>query len=381
MIDRFLAVRRRTRALCEPLEIEDYVVQGGPEASPARWHLGHTTWFFEAMLLARWEPRHRPRDARWGHQFNSYYESLGPRHERARRGELSRPTVREVLAWRDEVDARVVEAVAIAGAEARDVLALGIAHEEQHQELLLTDLQLAFWVNPLRPVYAPAEAEPAVATQLRWTDHPGGLVEIGHAGDGFAFDNEGPRHRVWLSPHRLADRLVTVGEWRAFVADGGYRRPELWLSDGWAWVRREAIAAPLYWEGDTVFTLHGTRPLDDAEPVRHVGGYEADAYARWAGARLPTEAEWEAAAPDPGDPAAGDRYGVAWQWTSSAYGPYPGFRPLAGALGEYNGKFMCNQLVLRGSSSATPPGHTRRTYRNFFHPHERWQVTGVRLGG
>ncbi len=399
---RFEAVRAATEALCAPLSAEDMVVQSMPDASPAKWHLAHSTWFFETFLLASREPCFAPFHPTYGFLFNSYYDAVGPRHARPKRGLLTRPPVDEVRAYRRQVDGRVLALLARGldrGAAA--VLELGLHHEQQHQELLLTDLKHALAENPLQPAYAPPlRAACLTAPPLGWVEHAGGLHEIGHHGPGFAFDNEGPRHRVWLEPFAIATRAVTCGEYLAFIEDGGYRRPELWLADGFAAVVARGWEAPLYWERTggawTVFTLHGPRPLDPEEPVTHVSLYEADAYARWAGARLPTEQEWEIAAHGAGTEgtfAGGGRFhpavagggglaqflGDVWEWTRSAYGPYPGFQPAAGALGEYNGKFMCNQFVLRGGSCATPAGHVRPSYRNFFYPEARWQFSGIRL--
>jgi ergothioneine biosynthesis protein EgtB len=376
-----------------------------PDASPAKWHLAHTTWFFETFVLARAEPNVPPHDRAWGYLFNSYYEAAGPRQPRPERGLLSRPPLDAVLRWRALVDERMDAVLAgTPGAELLDVVALGIAHEEQHQELLLTDVKHAFSVQPLRPAYLagpPPASAAGAGRKLEWVPREGGVVELGAPPRGFAFDNERPRHRVLLEPHALASRPVTCGEWLAFMADGGYRHAEHWLSDGWAAVQRNGWRSPLYWSEEggrwRQFTLGGMRPVDEEEPVAHVSYYEADAYARWAGARLPTEAEWEAAAagaPEDGTFADGGRLhpaaarggtglaqllGDVWEWTQSAYAPYPGFRPLQGALGEYNGKFMVSQLVLRGGSCATPRGHVRPSYRNFFPPEARWQFSGVRL--
>jgi ergothioneine biosynthesis protein EgtB len=372
-------VRRATEELCRGLAVEDYVAQSMPDCSPLKWHLAHTSWFFETFVLAG-RDGYKPFDARYQYLFNSYYDAVGARWDRPARGLLTRPTVAEVMQYRAHVDARMAEVDAPA-----DVIELGLHHEQQHQELMLTDLKHLFALNPLEPVYraAPVDATPAAA--LEWLQLREGIHEIGHAGGGFAFDNERPRHRALVYGFRFASRLVTAGEYAAFIADRGYQRPELWLSDGWATVQREGWLAPLYWRNDggdgdaqdwTVFTLGGRRAVIASEPVLHVSFYEADAYARWAGARLPTEDEWETAATAGG---ATQLHGVGWQWTQSAYAPYPGYRPLAGALGEYNGKFMCNQQVLRGSSLATPSGHARATYRNFFPPHARWQFTGIRL--
>ncbi len=356
-------VRRASEALCEGLAVEDFVAQSMPDASPLKWHLAHTTWFFETFVLATL-PGHRPFDARYAYLFNSYYDAVGERWPRPERGLQTRPTVAEVLAYRRHVDERMV--AACARAELADVIELGLHHEQQHQELMVTDLKHLFARNELAPARAQfAVAPPARSRALDWLALDGGVRELGAGADGFAFDNERPRHRVLVPAFRIAARLTTAREYAAFIADRGYQRPELWLSDGWATVQREGWTAPLYFRGDA-----------GDEPVCHVSFYEADAFARWAGARLPTEAEWETAALAGG----GEQWlGACWQWTQSAYSPYPGYRPLAGALGEYNGKFMCNQLVLRGSSSVTPPGHARATYRNFFPPQARWQFTSIRL--
>ncbi len=401
--ERLLEVRRATLALAAPLSPEDAMVQSMPDASPAKWHLGHTTWFLEAFVLAGAERAHRVFDPAFGYLFNSYYEAVGPRQPRPERGLLSRPALAEVLRYRAEVDARLGDAL---GGELPAALLerieLGIAHEEQHQELLLTDLKHAFSASPLRPAYAsppPAAGRPAPA--LGWLARRGGRVELGAPATGFAFDNERPRHAALLHDHALASRPATCGEWLEFMEAGGYQRPELWMSDGWAAVQRHGWRAPLHWLPDAggwrQFTLGGVRALDPAEPVAHVSWFEADAFARWAGARLPTEGEWEAAAADAAPdgtfaetrrfhpaaatPGRGPRQllGDVWEWTSSAYAPYPGYRPAAGALGEYNGKFMVSQQVLRGGSCVTPRRHLRPTYRNFFYPDARWQFSGVRL--
>ena len=399
---RFAAVRALSLARAEPLSDADATVQSMPDASPAKWHLAHTTWFFETFVLRDHLPGYRLHDERWPFLFNSYYEAEGRRHARDRRGMVTRPTLDEVRAYRAHVDKALAAALPDLSAEARTLVELGCHHEEQHQELLVTDVLHLFAENPLEPaLYPPARKVPvAVPGPIGWIAHDGGVVEIGHDGEGFAFDCEGPRHRALLQPHALADRTVTNGEWAAFMADGGYRNPSWWLSDGWAWVKAEGIAAPLYWEERdgawTRFGLDGRRAIDPAAPVTHVSFYEADAYAAYAGARLPTEVEWEAAAalhdpaggnqmdgggavePRPAT-AAGGFFGDVWEWTGSAYRPYPGFRSAEGAVGEYNGKFMSGQFVLRGGSCATPRGHARASYRNFFYPHQRWQFTGVRL--
>ena len=393
------AVRSHSLQLAEPLSAEDRCVQSMPDASPVKWHLAHTTWFFETVVLQAHRPGYRVHDERYGFLFNSYYESLGPRHPRPQRGLLTRPSNDEVLQYRRHVDAAlravVLESDDAAWAAALPLLVLGLQHEQQHQELLLTDVKHLLSLNPLQPVYRPVPAADAggaadrlhpaavcgASRPMRWLARPGGIVEIGAAaGPAFAFDNETPRHRALLQPHELASRPVGNHEFLDFVRDGGYRRPELWLSDGWAAVQQQGWAAPLYWHGaDTaqprVFTLHGLRALDLDEPVSHLSYYEAAAYAAWAGARLPTEFEWEAAAAD----GVLDGLREVWEWTRSSYDPYPGFRPLAGAVAEYNGKFMVGQLVLRGGSCVTPSGHARPSYRNFFPPGARWQFAGLRL--
>ncbi|MEI7036304.1 ergothioneine biosynthesis protein EgtB [Fulvimonas yonginensis] len=400
LAQRYRRTRQHTLALCEGLSAEDMMVQSMPDASPAKWHLAHTTWFFEQFVLGR-DPRYRPRDRAWHYLFNSYYQSVGPMHARPRRGLLSRPTLDEVLAYRRHVDQAVGEALSRDDDDARAALVeLGLQHEQQHQELLLTDVLHALWCNPLLPAWREDGApEPAGETvPLQFLPGAEGVAAIGHAGPGFAFDNETPRHRVMLAPHALANRLVTNAEYAAFVHDGGYREPSLWLSDGWAMVQSQGWQRPLYWQPDlaSAFGPGGVRALDPAAPVCHLSYYEAEAFARWAGARLPTEAEWEAAAtalpvegnllddvPRPPRAARGSgllqMYGDVWEWTASPYVAYPGFRPLPGSLGEYNGKFMCGQWVLRGGSCATPRGHVRASYRNFFPPHARWQFAGLRL--
>jgi ergothioneine biosynthesis protein EgtB len=397
---RLLAVRAATDALAAPLEVEDQVAQSMPDASPVKWHLAHTTWFFETFLLEPHERGFRPFREGYRELFNSYYVAVGPRALRPERGLVTRPTVAEVGAYRRAIDARVQALLRDPDAVARApgiaaIAEVGLHHEQQHQELVLTDLLHLFSRNPLHPAYRPEAPPPDRAPPLRWLDHPGGLVELGHDRRGFAYDNEGPRHRAFLAPFRLASRLVTNGEWLAFVRDGGYGRPELWLSDGFAAAQAGGWRAPPYWEERDGawhrFTLHGLLPLDPEAPVCHVSHYEADAYARWKGARLPAEGEWEVLAREsPGrgafveDGALVPRHadgllGAAWIWTASPHVGYPGFRPAAGALGEYNGKFMANQVVLRGGSCLSPRSHLRVTYRNFFPPQARWQATGVRL--
>ena len=403
-------VRRLTESLCEPLEIEDFVVQTIPEVSPVKWHLAHTSWFFETFILKPGLRGYRPLDNRYEALFNSYYNAVGEPYPRPRRGLLSRPTVDEIRTYRRHVDTALEEFLSSAATDAltriAPILELGLNHEEQHQELILTDVKHVLSVNPLHPVYQ--SSDPTTGGEpgpLTWTSRAGGLVETGHAGDGFAFDNERPRHLVHLEPFEIADRLVTNGEYLDFIVDGGYGRPDLWLADGWDTKNRGQWEAPLYWtrngSGWRQFTLSGPQRVDRESPVCHLSFYEADAYARWAGARLPREAEWEDAAsgcpvrgnflesghlhPRPAT-AFADRnsgpaqmFGDTWEWTSSPYVPYPGYLAFDGALGEYNGKFMVNQLVLRGGSCVTPDGHLRPTYRNFFPAETRWQFSGLRL--
>src|SRR5271168_4527878 len=404
---RFGNVRSNSLRLIENLSDGDATAQSMADASPAKWHLAHTTWFFESFILSEFVPRYRPFDTRFSTLFNSYYEAKGARISRGARGTITRPSFQEILEYRVYVDAAVSRGLDWLQPSVRNLVELGCHHEEQHQELLLTDLLHLFAQNPLEPIFRPSMDRPAdVAPEpLRWVEGVQGAVRMGHDGSGFSFDCEGPRHTAWLSPHALADRLVTNAEWLEFMEEGGYRRPELWLSDGWAWVRDNAIQAPLYWRvGDSgawnQFGLDGPRQLERSAPVCHVSYFEADAFARWAGARLPTEAEWESAASGvplgghfvegghfhPAASSAADDsgplyqlYGDVWQWTASPYAGYPGYRPSTGALGEYNGKFMCNQLVLRGASCATPQSHARLTYRNFFPPEARWQFSGIRL--
>ena len=399
---RFQQVRQQTQELCAGLGAEDLLVQSMPDASPGKWHLAHTSWFFEHFVLGR-DPAYRPRDTAWEYLFNSYYQSIGPMHARPQRGLLSRPSLDEVWTYRKYIDDAVGDLLACDDdPELVALVELGLQHEQQHQELLLTDIKHAFWSNPLRPAYRPTIAAASATTPLplRFVDGREGVIEIGHRGEGFAFDNETPRHRTFLQPHALANRLVTNAEYLAFVHEGGYREPGLWLSDGWATVQREGWQQPLYWQADLAseFTLAGVRALDPQQPVCHLSYFEADAFARWAGARLPTEAEWESAAqgiaisgnlldeqrfhPSASNGIDGlqQLYGDVWEWTASPYVSYPGFRPLPGSLGEYNGKFMCGQWVLRGGSCATPRDHIRASYRNFFPPHARWQFAGLRLG-
>ncbi len=370
----YASVRAHSEALAAPLSAEDCTIQSMPDASPVKWHLAHTTWFFETVILSQ-RPGYKPFDPRFTYLFNSYYEALGPRHPRPRRGLLTRPTLDEVFAWRAHVDAAIVEACG--DDTLRDAITLGLHHEQQHQELILTDIKHAFFCNPLLPAYRSDRPTARAAQPLDGISIPGGATWIGHDGSGFCFDNELPRHQVLLRPFRIAARPVSNGEYQAFIADGGYRRPEFWLSDGWARIQEEHWEAPLYWLKDddgseSVFTLSGAQPLDPGAPVEHVSFYEAAAYAAWAGARLPTEFEWEAAAPL-------FQHGDVWEWTRSSYDPYPGFKAFEGIAAEYNGKFMVGQMVLRGGSVGTPPGHVRDSYRNFFPPHARWQFSGIRL--
>ena len=378
---RFRTVRDYSERLAAALTDEDQCVQSMPDASPAKWHRAHTTWFFEEFLLRPFLPGYVPFDPAFRFLFNSYYEAVGERHPRPARGLITRPGAAEVGRYRCHVDDAMVRLLAGREADIAGLAELGLQHEQQHQELLVTDMMHAFAQSPLVPAVMPGWDEPQGAPgPTRFVDLPGGVVMLGHDGAGFAFDNEGPRHDALLRPYRLADRLVRNAEWLAFMADGGYRTPALWMSDGWACVQANGWRAPFYWRdadaGWQQVGPGGLAPLALDAPVRHVSWYEADAFARWTGARLPSEAELEVACDNP---AIHERTTHAWQWTGSAYLPYPGFRPAEGAIGEYNGKFMINQMVLRGGSLATPPGHARPTYRNFFPPGARWQFTGLRL--
>ena len=404
---RYMEVRGQTERLCEPLATEDFVVQSMADVSPTKWHLAHTSWFFETFILKPHLPDYREIDPRYAFLFNSYYMQAGERHCRAQRGYISRPTVAEVFDYRHHVDEAMARLLEADDGTVAGLLELGLNHEQQHQELMLTDIKHVFSVNPLRPVYRPRAAPSGEAVAMEWVAFEGGLREIGHTGRGFSYDNESPRHRVYVEPFRLASRLVTNGEYLEFMEDGGYRRPELWLSMGWAVAEENEWSEPFYWEqrdGEWwLFTLNGMRRVEPHEPVCHLSYFEADAFARWRGARLPTEAEWEIAAGSAAAAAgagAGNlvddghyhplpvrasvaglqqMFGDVWEWTQSQYSPYPGYRPAPGAIGEYNGKFMCNQFVLRGGSCATPRSHIRATYRNFFPPEATWQFSGLRL--
>jgi ergothioneine biosynthesis protein EgtB len=402
---RFEATRRLTEALAAPLSAEDQTVQSMPDVSPTKWHRAHTSWFFETFLLTPSLTDYRVFHPDFGYLFNSYYVGVGDRYPRPDRGLVSRPGIAEVADYRRHVDAGMCDLLGRQPDRATsDLVELGVQHEQQHQELLLMDIKHVLSRNPMAPVYAPlALPAPGDGAPTTWTSHPGGTVPVGHAGGGFAFDNEFPRHLTHLEPFALADRAVTCGEWLAFMADDGYRRPDLWLSDGWATVESGGWVAPLYWsagdDGWHEFTLAGDAPVDPTRPVCHISYYEADAFARWAGHRLPTEAEWEVVSsaraagtdevghlldtdvlhPSPATGGSAPPFGDVWQWTSSSYSPYPGFATADGAVGEYNGKFMVNQYVLRGGSCATPADHIRSTYRNFFPPSARWAFSGLRL--
>ena len=401
LAQRYAAVRSLTEDLCRSLTPEDMVVQAMADASPAKWHLAHTSWFFENFLLQPLADRYHTFHPSYGFLFNSYYNTVGSMHARPARGLLSRPTVAEVLRYRRHVDEHMGKLLQAreGDTDLATLVTLGLNHEQQHQELLLTDIKYLFGINPLKPAWRQLPHPPSPsAASLKYQLRPEGLMSIGHSGAGFAFDNETPRHQVLVPPYKLAQRPVSNGEYREFVRAGGYTTPELWLADGWSTLQREGWSRPLYWNEDmnAEFTLGGLRDLNVNAPVCHVSGYEADAYARWAGARLPSEAEWEGVArelPVTGNlldsglcqPAAvsdsglTQMFGDVWEWTRSAYAAYPGFKPLAGSLGEYNGKFMANQWVLRGGSCVTPAGHVRASYRNFFYLHQRWQFTGIRL--
>jgi ergothioneine biosynthesis protein EgtB len=407
LVDRYEQTRRQSEDFCEPLTIEDYGLQAMPETSPPKWHLAHTTWFFETFILKPYQRGFEPWHLQFEQLFNSYYNGVGEQFPRPKRGLLSRPSVEEVLAYRQAVDHQIRALLQDEQHSDRETIRarveLGINHEQQHQELFFTDVKYSLSINPLNPVFSQEPLTPsdgAAVTPITWHEFEGGLCEVGHRGDGFCYDNETPRHRTFIEPFALAHRLATNAEYLAFIDDGGYRRPELWLADGWSTVQQHGWSTPLYWrqKGNTwyEYTLHGLQPLDLARPVCHLSAYEADAFARWSQARLPTEFEWEYAARDlpvegqfvesrlyHPEPAAGAElqqlFGSAWEWTSSAYSPYPNFRPPAGTIGEYNGKFMCNQLVLRGGSCVSPRSHLRATYRNFFYPPDRWQFSGVRL--
>ncbi|NJO39436.1 MAG: ergothioneine biosynthesis protein EgtB [Cyanobacteria bacterium CRU_2_1] len=404
--DRYPKTRQLSEQICQPLEPEDYIIQTMPDVSPPKWHLAHTTWFFETFLLLPYLKDYTVFHPQYGYLFNSYYEAVGQRHPRPNRGLLSRPSVEEIYRYRTYVDEAMHQLMAeqSGNPNMEALLILGLNHEQQHQELLFTDLKHILAYNPLRPAYRtdlPTSSVESAPRKEQWLDYPGGLYAIGHTASEFAFDNESPPHQVYLQDYWLSARLVTNGEYLEFMQANGYQKPEYWLSEGWASVQSDHWQAPLYWEQIDgtwwVMTLSGMRPLNEHEPVCHVSFFEADAFARWAGKRLPTEAEWEVAAaqiPMRGNlmeteyfhpiPATGatrpdQLYGDVWEWTQSAYLPYPGFKAVEGAIGEYNGKFMCNQMVLRGGSCVTPPGHIRPTYRNFFPPFARWQFTGIRL--
>jgi ergothioneine biosynthesis protein EgtB len=380
LAQRFQTVRGATERWVANLSAEDQSVQSMPDASPAKWHRAHTTWFFEQFVLGPHLPGYRVFDADFAFLFNSYYEAVGPRHARPSRGLLTRPPADRVTAYRRHVDAAILDALPGMAPDVLTLIDLGLHHEQQHQELLVTDILHAFSCNPLLPALLPGWIEPLEMPDTSFLSMPGGLITQGYPGGGFCFDNEQPRHRVWLEPFAIASNPVRNREWLEFIDDGGYRTSSLWMSDGWATAQAEGWDRPLYWRRDDgewyQFGPGGLAPLVPDAPVRHISWYEADAFARWSGARLPLEAEWEVAATHPDVAAASNS---VWQWTESAYRPYPGYRPASGAIGEYNGKFMINQMVLRGGSLATPAGHTRLTYRNFFHPDKRWQFSGLRL--
>ncbi len=399
--ERFTEIRGTSLGITDGLSPEDQMLQSMPDASPTKWHLAHTTWFFETFILQACVPTYKPFDPRYKFLFNSYYKQLGSHPYRGARGLMSRPSLQQVHAYRDYVERALLSYVESAEGSVLDLVELGLNHEQQHQELIMTDIKHALWSSPLRPETAGKNSRQLSVPQVRWIDFAAGMYGIGHEGGGFAFDNEAPRHEVFLQDFRIASRPVTNGEYLEFIRDNAYSRPELWLSDGWDTLCRERWGAPLYWEQRDdgswwQFTVTGLKELDEAEPVCHVSFYEADAYARWSGARLPREQEWELAAtrmpsrgtfledhvfhPQP-SPGRGSQqiFGDVWEWTASPYIAYPGFKPAAGLVGEYNGKFMCNQMVLRGGSCATPSSHIRATYRNFFPPQARWQFSGIRL--
>ena len=401
LISYYQRIRARSEEICSPLCTDDYQLQSALEVSPPKWHLAHVSWFFETFLLQEFIPGYLPYNANYNHLFNSYYQTIGLPHARAERHFLSRPTVEEIYHYRAEIDEKITALILAADSgqigEISARLILGLHHEQQHQELLFMDIKHNFWRNPLKPAYLKRAAqEQETTSSLTWEHRPQGLAKIGWDSENFAFDNERPRHRTWLEPYQLASRLTTNKEYLGFILDGGYQRPDLWLSDGWAYIQKMQWQAPLYWENfDDAwqeFTLYGVERLDPSAPVSHISYYEADAFARWAGKRLPSEAELETRLlelPIEGQfsesgvyhPLAGpgQHYGTLWEWTRSPYAPYPGFKPLPGSMGEYNGKFMCNQMVLRGGSCVTPEDHIRPTYRNFFYPHDRWQFAGIRL--
>jgi ergothioneine biosynthesis protein EgtB len=401
MRERLTEIRTTSMRITETLSPEDQMLQSMPEASPTKWHLAHTTWFFETFILQSYLPNYKPFDPRYKYLFNSYYKQLGSHPYRGARGLMSRPSLQQVHAYRDYVERALLSFVENAGSDVLDLVELGLNHEQQHQELILTDIKHALWSSPLRPEAVSSRSRSLPAPPVNWTEFEGGIHWVGHEGGGFAFDNEGPRHEVLLQPFHIASRPVTNGEYLEFIQDNGYSRPELWLSDGWDTVCTQHWDAPLYWErreddSRWQFTMSGIKELDPAEPVCHISFYEADAYARWCGARLPREEEWEVAAvrirsrgtfledeifhPQPARAEGSQQmFGDVWEWTASPYIAYPGFQPAAGLIGEYNGKFMCNQLVLRGGSCATPSSHIRASYRNFFPPHARWQFSGIRL--
>lgn len=408
--ERFAEIRGVTMKLIEPLETEDFIIQSHEDVSPAKWHIAHTTWFFERMILKEFKSNYVEFNPAFDFLFNSYYNTIGPYQPRHQRGVLSRPTVNQVIEYRNYVDQQVYNLLDESASETKKeieaLIYMGLQHEQQHQELILMDIKYNFFVNPLFPTYAQTEKRPLSKQQeSQFVEFDGGLVEIGHDGNGFAFDNESPRHKVWLEPFKLATKPVTNGEFLEFINSGGYEKPEYWLSDGWSIVKDYNWKAPLYWLKDTeekwqIFTLAGIQDLELDEPVSHISFYEADAFSRWKGKRLPTEAEWEYASQsvairgntmddgvyhpvancdDLQSSSLSKMFGDVWEWTASAYSPYPGSKPLEGALGEYNAKFMCNQMILRGGSCATPVNHIRETYRNFFPPEKRWQFSGFRL--